>query len=94
MFEGVLNESILKRAIECGALDVRLYNIRDFAKNKHHQVDDYPFGGGAGMLMMPQPAFDCIQQATQDGNGKARRIYFFAQRQTPDDGFGTRIVKG
>ncbi len=75
MFEGVLNQSILKRAIDCGALDVHLYNIRDFADNKHHQVDDYPFGGGAGMLLMPQPAFDCIQKAMEDGSGKAKRIY-------------------
>lgn len=76
MFSGVLNESILKRAIGSDALDVHLYNIRDYADNKHHQVDDYPFGGGAGMLMMPQPAFDCIQKAMEDGGGKAKRIYF------------------
>ncbi len=86
MFEGMLNESILKRAIESKALDVHLYNIRDYAENKHRQVDDYPFGGGAGMLMMPQPAFDAIQQAMEDGIGHAKRIYFSpkGQRLTMD----------
>jgi tRNA (guanine37-N1)-methyltransferase len=76
MFTGAFSESILKRAVESGALEICFYNIRDFAQNKHHQVDDYPFGGGAGMLMMPQPAFDCIQKAMDDGNGIATRIYF------------------
>jgi tRNA (guanine37-N1)-methyltransferase len=76
MFSGIFSESILKRAIDCDVLNVQLYNIRDFADNKHHQVDDYPFGGGAGMLMMPQPAFDCIQKAMEDGTGHAVRIYF------------------
>ncbi len=76
MFEGVLGESILKRAVDNGLMDIQLYNIRDYAKNKHRKVDDYPFGGGAGMLMMPQPVFDCIEQATADGTGKAKRIYF------------------
>lgn len=60
MFEGVLGGSMLGRAREAGILDVRLHNIRDWSKNKHHNADDYPFGGGAGMVMMAQPIWDCI----------------------------------
>ena len=66
MFDGVFGESILKRAIDKGLLEIRFYNIRDYAENKHHQVDDYPFGGGAGMLMMPQPLFSCFKQVYSD----------------------------
>jgi tRNA (guanine37-N1)-methyltransferase len=76
MFAGIFGESMLKRAIDAGLLCVKLYDIRDYAANKHRQVDDYPFGGGSGMLMMPQPAIDCIEAAMADGNAKAKRICF------------------
>lgn len=75
MFAGVLQESMLKRATEKGLLTFALYDIRAFAENKHHQADDYPFGGGQGMLLMPQPIFDCMAQAEREGTGHARRIY-------------------
>ncbi|MBR2070769.1 MAG: tRNA (guanosine(37)-N1)-methyltransferase TrmD, partial [Clostridia bacterium] len=52
-----LNESILKRAQNDGKIEINTVNIRDFANNKHKKCDDYPFGGGAGMVMMPQPIF-------------------------------------
>jgi tRNA (guanine37-N1)-methyltransferase len=58
MFESVLNTSILGRAKESGLLSFKMHNIRDYAKNKHRQVDDYPYGGGSGMVMTPQPLFD------------------------------------
>lgn len=57
MFESPLNSSILKRAIEKGILEVELTNFRDYATDKHRRVDDYPFGGGAGMVMKPEPIF-------------------------------------
>lgn len=60
MFEGVLSSSMLGRAQENGLLDFRLHNIRDYADNKHRKTDDYPFGGGAGMVMMVQPIYDCM----------------------------------
>ena len=75
MFPGVLQESMLKRATDKGLLSFALYDIRAFAENKHHQADDYPFGGGQGMLLMPQPIFDCMAQAEREGTGRARRIY-------------------
>lgn len=57
MFQSPLNTSILKRAIEKGFLEVELTNFRDYATDKHRRVDDYPFGGGAGMVMKPEPIF-------------------------------------
>lgn len=57
MFHSPLSVSILKRAIEKGLLEVGLTNIRDYATDKHRRVDDYPFGGGAGMVMKPEPIF-------------------------------------
>ena len=60
MFENVLACSMMGRARLNGLIDVHLHNIRDYADNKHKQADDYPFGGGQGMVMMPQPVFDCM----------------------------------
>jgi tRNA (guanine37-N1)-methyltransferase len=61
IFEGPLQESILKRAIEAGLIEVRLHNIRDFATDKHHVTDDYPYGGGGGMVMKPEPIFAAVE---------------------------------
>lgn len=68
MFDSVLSYSILKRAIEKGKIKVNLINIRDFSKDKHKRVDDYPYGGGPGMVMMPQPLFDAIEFVKSQGN--------------------------
>lgn len=72
MFPGVMESSMLGRAQQSGLLDIRVHNIRDYADNKHKKTDDYPFGGGAGMVMMVQPIYDCIEHVL-DGK-KARRI--------------------
>ncbi|SJP44155.1 tRNA (guanine-N(1)-)-methyltransferase [Clostridioides difficile] len=58
IFNSYMDESIMKRAVEKGIIEVHIYNIRDFSDNKHKKVDDYPFGGGAGMVMTPQPIYD------------------------------------
>ena len=60
MFDGVFSQSIIKRAIARGILEVHTHNIREYSKDKHHRVDDYPFGGGPGMVMMVEPIADCI----------------------------------
>ena len=60
MFTGFLNESIIKRAIEFGKVTINVHNIRDYSKDPHKKVDDYGFGGGAGMVLMPQPIFDAV----------------------------------
>ncbi len=61
MLEGFLKESIIKRAIEKGHVQIELYNIRDYSKDPHKKVDDYGFGGGKGMVLMPQPIFDAVE---------------------------------
>ena len=61
MFDGVFQESILKRAIDEGKVEINLINFRDYTKDPHNKVDDTPFGGGAGMVLMCQPIFDCIR---------------------------------
>ncbi|HHY90891.1 MAG TPA: tRNA (guanosine(37)-N1)-methyltransferase TrmD [Clostridiales bacterium] len=61
MFDVPLSESIIGRARKKGLLEIRVLNIRDFAENKHKRVDDYPYGGGAGMILMPQPVFAALE---------------------------------
>lgn len=68
MFNGILNSSILKRAIKNDILKVNLFNIRDFSKDKHRNVDDYPYGGGPGMVMMVQPIVDAVNFIKKDKN--------------------------
>jgi tRNA (guanine37-N1)-methyltransferase len=61
LFSGYVSESILKLAIQRGLVQVHLWSIRDWATGKHKQVDDRPFGGGPGMVMMPGPVVDCVE---------------------------------
>lgn len=67
MFRGPFDESILKRAQEQGLLSLALHNIRDATTDKHHIVDDYPYGGGAGMVMKPDPVFAAVEAVYQGG---------------------------
>ena len=67
MFQGPFSESILKRAQERGVLSIALHNIRDATTDKHHVVDDYPYGGGAGMVMKPDPIFAAVEAVYQSG---------------------------
>ncbi len=60
MFTGFLNESIIGRAQREGYVEIHIHNLRDYTKDKHKRVDDYPFGGGSGMIMQIQPIADCI----------------------------------
>jgi tRNA (guanine37-N1)-methyltransferase len=61
MFQGPMSESMIKRAIEAGYLTVRIHNLRDWTTDKHHVTDDYPYGGGAGMVMKPEPVFAAVE---------------------------------
>ena len=60
MFSGFLDESIIGRAQKQGLVEIHIHNLRDYTKDKHRRVDDYPFGGGSGMIMQIQPIADCI----------------------------------
>lgn len=61
MFDGFLSESIIKRAINDQKVEINIHNFRDYSTDPHHNVDDYSYGGGAGMVLMPQPIFDCVE---------------------------------
>ena len=74
MFESVLNSSILGRAREQGLIEVECVDIRPFSDRKHKNTDDYPFGGGAGMVMLAQPIMDAMKHVTGE-NFRGRRIY-------------------
>ncbi len=78
MFRGPFSESILKRAVEKGLVEICLHDIREFASNKHRRVDDYPFGGGAGMVMMIEPIERCMESLTKE------RAYDEVVFMTPD----------
>jgi tRNA (guanine37-N1)-methyltransferase len=67
MFQGPFSESILKRAQERGLLSITLHNIRESTSDKHHIVDDSPYGGGAGMVMKPEPIFTAVEAVYQGG---------------------------
>ena len=74
MFESVFSSSILGRAVQQGLLDIRLTDIRPFSASKHHNTDDYPFGGGAGMVSTAQPIMAAME-AARAAMPSARRIY-------------------
>lgn len=86
MFSSVFNSSITARAIKNDLLDISLYNIRDYTKNKHNAVDDYPFGGGQGMLMQAQPINDCIEDILKTHNNENTvRVYMSPIGKRLDD---------
>jgi tRNA (guanine37-N1)-methyltransferase len=67
IFQGYLTQSILKLALAKGLVEINLWNIRDWAQGKHKSVDDRPFGGGPGMVMMPGPVYDAVEAVQQQG---------------------------
>ena len=73
VFEPFLNSSIIGRAVNQNLINVKTVNIRDYADNKHSQVDDSPYGGGEGMVFTPQPLFSAIE--SMDGYKDAVKIY-------------------
>ena len=91
-----LKVGILDRALKADKFSLELYQIRDYSKDKHHKVDDAPFGGGAGMVMMPQPIASAIEKI--DPDHKARRIFMsprgrvFNQKLVPEYAKEERIL--
>jgi len=78
MFQGPFSHSIIKRAVDKGLVQIQLHNLRHYATSKHKNVDDYPFGGGAGMVLMIEPIDRCIHEL------KSRRTYDEVIYLTPD----------
>ena len=75
MIRAVTGESIIGRAAQKGIIDVNAVDIREFARDKHRRVDDYPYGGGYGMVMQCQPIFDCYKNIISDSNDKVHTVY-------------------
>lgn len=82
MFEAVLDSSIIGRAKEKGLIELNYIQIRDFAFNKHRQVDDYPYGGGAGMVMQAEPIYQAYLSITENLDYKPHTIYMSPQGKT------------
>ncbi|MEP0984844.1 tRNA (guanosine(37)-N1)-methyltransferase TrmD [Ekhidna sp.] len=78
LFEGPLTQSIVKRSMDKGLVELQIHNLRDYATNKHQNVDDYAFGGGAGMVLMIEPIDKCISEL------KGNRAYDEVIYLTPD----------
>ncbi|MBO5889001.1 MAG: tRNA (guanosine(37)-N1)-methyltransferase TrmD [Clostridia bacterium] len=83
-----LNESIIGRAVKAGKIEINIYDIRNYTKDKHKKCDDYPFGGGAGMVMTAQPIADAIKAI--DPNHTAKRIFTSPKGKV----FTQKMVKG
>lgn len=80
IFNSYMSESIMKRAMEKEIIEVHVYNIRDYSTNKHKKVDDYPFGGGSGMLMTPQPIYDTYKHIVDTHNIKSPRVVYLTPK--------------
>lgn len=90
MFQA-LDSGVLGKALHKECLTVNVWNIRDYSTDKHHRTDDYPFGGGLGMVMTVQPIYDCIQSI--DPEHKAKRIYMSPRGRTLDHEISVELSK-
>ena len=88
--EGFLKESIMKRAIEKGMVTISVPNIRDYSKDSHKKVDDYGFGGGQGMVLMPQPIFDAVEALKTE---ESKVILMTPQGKTYNQKFAYALTK-
>ena len=92
LFEGFLSESILKRAIERNLVKVHRWNIRDWAEGKHKQVDDRPFGGGPGMVLMAPPVVSAVEEVQMRADVPGRLIALSPQGRRLDQAFVTELA--
>lgn len=83
MFAGPFSSSILKRAQERGLIEINLVNIREFSTNKHHTVDDTPYGGGAGMVMGPEALFGAVEHVVRELGSMPRRVVLMCPQGRP-----------
>lgn len=93
MFDAVLGVSILGRAAEAGAAQYHAHNIRDWADNRHNKVDDRPFGGGPGMVMMCQPLFDSVTSVEAMDETAAQRVLLTPQGQPLDQALVEQLAQ-
>lgn len=94
MFDSPLSASILKRAIEAELIEVNIHDIRGFAKGRHKQADDRPYGGGSGMVMMPQPIADALKAIPGAGEHEKRRVLLLSpQGRTFDQAYAEELAE-
>ena len=93
MFDAVLNNSIIGRAVENGILEINCVQIRDFAFNKHRQVDDYPYGGGQGMVMQAEPIYLAYMSVCEGLDYKPLTIYMSPQGKTFRQSTAKKLAK-
>jgi tRNA (guanine37-N1)-methyltransferase len=79
LFQSVFAESMIKRAQEKGLLEISIYDLRDFSEDKHRRVDDYPYGGGAGMVMKPEPFFKAVRAVRERSPVKGKTVLMSPQ---------------
>lgn len=80
IFNSYIGESMMKKAVDNNILAVNIYNIRDFSENKHKKVDDYPFGGGAGMVMTPQPILSTYRYIIEENKLEKPRVIYLSPK--------------
>ena len=93
VMEATLKSSIIGRAEAKGLIEINCVQIRDFAFNKHRQVDDYPYGGGMGMVMQAEPIFKAYESVTEGLDYKPRTIYMSPQGKTFRQSTAKRLSK-
>jgi tRNA (guanine37-N1)-methyltransferase len=88
MFASIFSGGVVKRALDKGLVEVHVHDLRDFAHDKHKQVDDRPFGGGEGMVLKPEPIFEAVEKIR--GRTKKSRVYLLSPQGTK---FDTRLAE-
>lgn len=92
VFAGYLDQSLIKRAQDRGLVSIPRWDLRDWAKDKHKSVDDRPYGGGAGMVLMPQPVFDCVEEVTAKASPPGQLVMLTPQGQRLDQPLVERLA--
>ncbi len=90
-FKAILGESIIGNAQEQGLIEINTINIRDFSKDKHRKVDDYPYGGGSGMVMAAPPIYDAYMSIAEKADYKPRLIYMSPQGRVFDQSLAKEL---
>lgn len=93
MFAPVVEESIIKRAVQKGKVDIRVHDLRDFTHDRHRKVDDRPFGGGSGMVMGPQPIFSCVEYIRKSAAHKGKVIVLSPAGKKLDQKMALKLSK-
>lgn len=93
MFSAVLGESIIKRAQQKGKVTILVHDLRDYTLDKHHKVDDRPFGGGSGMVMQAEPIFRVVQAIKKKIKGRARVILLCPQGKSFNQSYAKKLSK-